>query len=112
MTQNYKKAADFKQEINYVHADRQALLSLAAKRLALRVAALTSLVVFIKLTTHVLLPYISALAYAGGGANNIVRGAGYLVWAFVMAATTFHIHVILARLIMLKPRLFGSTNYL
>lgn len=95
-----QRAINLHDELDYVHADRQKLLKDAGKQLVIRLLLLAVWLAYISLTLHILLPYVIASAYAG---------SGYILWALLIAIVTLHIHVVMLRLISLRPRLFGDT---
>lgn len=105
----FRDAVDLEQELHYVHADRQLLIRQAFLRFALRLLALIVWLLYIRFTIHVLIPYVIAVAYAGAGAGISVEAGLYLLEATVLATLAVHLHVILLRLLLLRPRAFGQT---
>ncbi len=104
------KAKQLRQEMDYVHADSQALLRQAAIHLVVRLGVLLVWFVHIKLTLHVFLPYILAVTYAGAGALNLLVTVGYFVLAISVLAVSLHVHVVLLRLLLLRSRMFGQSS--
>ncbi len=106
-----QNVADLKAELTYVNADRHELLLAAFEHLAIRLAVLVLWVPFLLLTGHVLLPYTIAVAHAGTGTISSWLAAGYIIWAVFLLALCLHIHTVLLRVLLLKPRVFWQSTY-
>ncbi len=105
----FRHVVELEQEIQYVHADRGRMIRQALLHVALRIFFLIIWVPYIQLTLHLLLPYVIALAYAGSGELGWLYNSAYLVGAVIIGFLSLHLHVILARLLAFKPRIFGQT---
>lgn len=101
----WRDAAELKEELDYVHVDRRALVRQAAERLGLRAIVLIGWVLYIAFTLRVLLPYILALATAAKGAGSALPAIGFGLLAVGLAALVLHIHLICLRLLWLRSRL-------
>lgn len=104
----FRNVLELKEEMHYVHANRKRLLRQAVLHLVLRATFLAVWVACVHYTIHVLLPYIIALAYAGSGDIGWLYNSTYLVGALIISAISLHLHTVLLRLVLLKPRLFGQ----
>jgi hypothetical protein len=103
---SYSRAMEFRQELDYVHADRQALIRSAITRALIRLLVLIAWFLYLQFTVHVLLPYVIALAYAGSGSLdlNLWQETFYLIAGVVLLALTIHLHTVALRLALLKTR--------
>lgn len=104
------RAVDMGRELDYVHADRQALIRQAVIRLVIRLLALMGWTLYAALTVSSLLPYILAMSAAAKGAGDILLGIGYGAAAVGLAVVFLHIHLIFLRLVTLRPRVFGGAQ--
>lgn|GEM_PF-1266804 len=98
-------------ELNFTHVRRWRLLGQELSRLLIRIVVLVGWVLFTEITIHTILPYVIALTQFASGAVGIVNTVLDTFLAFVVLTVCLHLHVILLRLLMLKPRLFGQTDY-
>jgi hypothetical protein len=105
-----QNVVDLREEMDYVHVNRRQLLREAGTHLIVRLVALLAWLAYANFSLHFLLPYVVASAQAGSGGLGWLASTGYIVWAIVVATITLHIHVVLARLLWLRPRLFGDIN--
>jgi len=99
-----RDATELREELDYVHANRRALVRQAGERLVIRIIVLIVWVLYIAFTLHVLLPYILALTTAAKSAA-LLPGAGFCVLAVGLAGLTLHVHLIAIRLLWLRARL-------
>lgn len=106
----FRNVVELKEEMHYVHANRKSLLGQAILHLVLRAIFLTIWVIYVQYSIHILLPYVIALAYAGSGDIGLIYNMTYLAGAVVIAAISLHLHTVLLRLLLLKPRLFGQAD--
>lgn len=110
ITDVFRNVLELKEEMHFVHANRRYLLRQALFHLLLRGIFLLMLVFLVSFTLHTILPYVIAMAYAGSGGLGWIYNATYLVGGVVIGALTLHLHAVLLRLVVLKPRLFGQTT--
>lgn len=84
----------------------------ALERLLLRVTGLVGWGVYVAVFVSILLPFSIVLAQTGIDMLETSRigGVVHCVGAFALLAMGLHIHIIFARLSMLRPRLFGDAD--
>jgi ABC-type multidrug transport system permease subunit len=104
----FKRAIDFEHELDYVHADRDQMIRHAIVHAVFRFAVLVAWFLYLQFTLRVLLPYVVALGYAGAGATINRQSGIYLVTGVLLLALGIHLHTVLLRLVMLRPRIFGT----
>lgn len=103
----FGRAEALREELGYVNAPKQYLLRTALSRLALRLLFLAVWLVYLQLFLKLFLPYALAAAHvaaAGWSASNTAYG----VLAAAVLSAALHAHVVCARLVLLKLRVFGS----
>lgn len=100
------KARDFREQLDYVHADREKLLRQAKLQLGIRAAILLVWFFFLSYSKNAILPYAVAVAFAATGPVGWAMSIGYFIWATALLAACLHIHTIFLRLLALRPRLF------
>ncbi len=103
-----RSVAELEEEMKYVHADRHILLRQALLHLFVRISSLVVWIFYVRFTLHLLLPYTIALSYAGSGDSGWLYDILYLISAVALGAITLHVHTVLLRLLVLKPRIFGQ----
>jgi hypothetical protein len=104
----FQRAVEFEHELDYVHADKQKLVKEAFIHLGARLGFLIAWFLYLQLTLHFLLPYVIALSYAATGDISLLTSIIYIVVASAVAFVGLHLHVVLLRLICLRPRVFGQ----
>ena len=104
-------AGELMAELNFTHVKRWRLLGQELGRLLIRVIVLVGWVLFTEITVHTILPYVIALTQFASSAVGVMNTVLDAALAFVVLTACLHLHVILLRLLMLKPRLFGQTDY-
>jgi hypothetical protein len=67
---------------------------------------------FARYTLHVVVPYVIAIAYVATGTFEWLIGIGYFLCAAGLLAVCLHVHIILLRLLFMRPRLFGRSTYI
>jgi hypothetical protein len=98
--------------LTYVHADRHKTLIEAVERLAIRVAVLAIWLPYIVFFFHEVIPYCITTAEAAGAQSlSMFTAGGYVLLAISVFFVTTHLHAILLRLLLLKPRAFSSVVY-
>ena len=105
------EAAELKAELDYVHADRHKLLWRPVQNLLLHLAVLLVWGVYILFFFHHVLPYSVATAIVGSGQLGTLQTSSYALLGIVIMAVALHIHIVLLRLLLLRPRLFSSSLY-
>jgi hypothetical protein len=105
----FRASYDLNKELDYVNADRRALINMSIERLIVRVVALLVWFVAISYSVRVIIPYIVSVSYASTIAENWMFAVGYVLFAFLITVICVHLHTILLRLVALRPRLFGNT---
>ncbi len=103
----FQNLIDLKQEMNYVHANRNVLIRQSIIHLLVRLIVLVVWIVYIRYSLHFLLPYVIAMAYAGGGLGWL-KDSAYIAGAVGVSIVGLHLHSVMLRLLLLKPRLFGQ----
>ena len=97
-------------ELNYVHADRTRLLRELYARLLVRIATLAAWVILSVFTLRMVIPdALDAVHFAYGHLNH---PAGYWLLGTAMLAVALcaHLHVVLVRLLVGRPRLWHSQS--
>ena len=84
----------------------------ALERLLLRVASLVGWGVYMAIFASILLPFSIVLAQTGVDMleTSLLGGVVHGASAFVLLVLGLHTHIIFARLVMLRPRLFGDSD--
>lgn len=103
-------AKDIGDELNYVHAKRNELLRVVFIKLAIRLATLVIWLLYIMAFFRILIPYALAAANIGGSTIMTFGGILYALLSFAILAFSLHLHVILVRLVVLRPRLFSKDS--
>lgn len=96
------------QELHYMHVRRKQLLKEVYIKSALRFCVLGIWLGFIILFFRVLLPYCLAAAHVGAGSIATVSGSAYILLALIVLVICLHIHVVMLRLVVLRPRIFSQ----
>lgn len=104
--------AEMKSEMEYVHANKHDIIVSAIEELGFRIGALLAWVVYIVFFFRHIVPYCVDLSLVGAGQLHTVTGYGYVMLSIVVLAVSLHINVILLRLLLLRPRVFGSVEYI
>ena len=106
-----RNVAELGAQLGYVNANRRELVTAALEHLLIRATVLVAWLLFMRYTAHVLLPYVIAVAHAGLGNIPTITAAGYMLWGIFLLAVCLHLHTILLRLLLLKPRVFWQSAY-
>ena len=104
---SFRRAVDFEHELDYVHTDRNQMVRHAVYMLVFRLIVLIGWFIYIQFTLHVLLPYVTALAITAAGDYSWLYNILFLAGATGLLALALHLHVVLLRLVLLKPRVFS-----
>ncbi len=101
------QAAAMREKLDYVHASRKDIKRQAFTSLGVRVLATLGWFLFIKISIAVIVPYALASANAAA-AEFSLASVGYAVLAVVVLYADVVVHAVFLRLVVLKPRVFGS----
>ena len=106
-----RNTAQLRSELEYANVDRHSLLVQAGQHLVIRIVVLVAWILYIRFFFYHVLPYCIAATLAGLSQVTTPLGIGYIVLAFVVMIVALHIHTIMLRLLLLKPRLFTKALY-
>lgn len=106
----FQEARNIGDELNYMHVRRQELLRVVYIKTGIRLATLVIWLLYVTLFMRIILPY--ALAAAHIAANNVLSFSAlpYLALAFFSLVVSLHLHVMLLRLTLLRPRVFSADS--
>lgn len=104
----FTNAIDLHSELQYVHANRRQQLQQIFLRFGIRLILLVTWLLYAEFTIHVLVPYIMALADAGSGGLGWLADTTYLLSAMGLTVVCVHLHTVMLRLVLLRPRVFGQ----
>lgn len=76
-------------------------------RIGLRVATAALWFIYILLFFRIVLPFCAAMVSRSTGAEGLTQLASNF-WVFALLLAASHVHIIFVRLLVLRPRLFGS----
>ncbi len=107
-----RNAANLTHELDYEHVNRRQLIWGVVKKLIFRLVVLALWIPFIMFFFHHLIADSIASALAGSAQLVTLQGAEYVLLAFVIMAASLHLHTILLRLLLLRPRIFTQSLYL
>ena len=102
----FSKAAELREELEYVHASRHSEIREALTHFAVRAVSIVGWFLFIKLSLAVIIPYALALASIASTQLNLLN-VWYALSAVGIIYLNVYVHAVFLRLIFLKPRLFG-----
>ena len=103
--------AKLKTEMGYVHANRAKLIREALIHLAIRTAVLIVWILYILFFLHRILPYCLAASLIGTSHIQLLISGSYVMLGIAVMAVALHIHVVLLRLLLLRPRIISSVLY-
>lgn len=101
-------AKGIEDELHYVHIKRKVLLREVYQKTAIRFCTFLFWLLYIQLFFRIIVPYVLAAAHIGGGNIVSLRAIPYMILSFVIMTVALHVHVILLRLVMLRPRVFSQ----
>lgn len=105
-----KGAAELKNEIeNYTNLNRRQIVLEVLQKLLIRLIVLLVWVPYINLFFHQLVPYVATLGVVASLHLLSVTGVSCTLLALIVLFVGLHVHAILLRLLVLKPRVFGAT---
>lgn len=96
---------------DYVHVDSSKLIFSAFFHLAIRLVVLAVWTVYIFFFFRHVVPYCTAAAIAGSGHLGFIQNCVYELLAVALMAAAIHVHTIMLRLLLLKPRVFSNALY-
>lgn len=104
-----READKLLRELNYVHANRDAIIKNVALRAAIRLGSLLTWWFVLRFIIYKLVPY--AIASAHISAANLLGPFDWLrsLLAGFACALGLHVLIVLTRLIFLRPRLIGDS---
>jgi len=107
-----QQAAEFRQELDhYANLNRRQMIRYALEKLAIRLAVLVLWVPYILMFFGRIVPYVIASALASSPQVASPSGLSYAILAIVVGFVTIHVHVVLLRLLALRPRLLSNAIY-
>ncbi len=104
-------AVDLEEELHYVNLDKHELLKQAIERLLIRVVILFLWLAFINFTAHFILPYVIGLARVSTNDRGLLVSFSYPLAAIIFMTLSIHLHTIMLRLLLFKPRVFWQSAY-
>jgi hypothetical protein len=104
-----QQASEIKSELDYVNADRSKLMRTAGLHFLVRIVVMAAWLPYILFFFHHILPYVITAATVG--ASLTLDSSLYIVLAVVAMASALHLHIILLRLLLLRPRVMSRALY-
>lgn len=98
------------EELHYMHVKRKRLLRDVYLKSAIRFCVLGLWLGFIVIFFRLLLPYCLAAAHVGAGSITTPTGVVYLLLAALVLTLCLHVHVVMLRLVVLRPRIFSQES--
>jgi|SRR5579884_652412 len=103
------ETSEFRKELGYVHARRDALIKDAVAHLLVRLAAVVLWLIFINIFFRRIIPYSITAAHASASDIHSWLSPLYALLAFAMVAFSLHLHTIFLRLSLSRPRVFSGS---
>lgn len=103
--------ADLK-SLGYIHARKTLIERNLVVRIAVRLGGILAAAIYGFVLVRFLFPFAIFASRVGFGQLDTVSGWIYALIGFIVLALGLHIAVIIARLVMLRPRLFGGWDSL
>jgi hypothetical protein len=103
-----KQADELLHELNYVHANRRSIVRNTLIRATIRLGSLLTWWFVLRFIIYKLLPYAIASAHQSASRSLNLGDLIRSLLSVVAIALGIHLLIVLARLIMLRPRLFGD----
>lgn len=103
-----KSTIETEQELTYVHLNRSAFLKYTLTRLFIRLITIIVWAVYIYEFIHKILPFAIYLSIVASGSGSITHMPVYVISGIAIVALAVHIHLILLRLVLLRPRVFNN----
>lgn len=102
---------ELNEETGFVNADKSKLIRTSVEHFLVRLVVLLVWTGYILFFFRTILPYCGASALAGSGQTNFFLSAMYLLLSMGVMIVAMHIHTVLFRLLVLKPRVFSKALY-
>lgn len=106
-----RNTAELKHSMNYVHANRRQMIGSALVHMVVRLAAALAWWAYSLFFIHSILPYCLAASLVGASPVSALQNSLYVVLAILVMAVSLHVFIMLARLTLLRPRLFSGSFY-
>lgn len=108
--QAFTTASEFEHELDYVHAQRKELLKTLYIKTSIRFGVLVAWFAYIKLFLDYIMPYSLAASRYGGSVILSFTGVMYTLLGLLVLIVGLHMHIILVRLVALRPRIFSQES--
>lgn len=102
---------ELNQELSYVHVNRRKLIWTAVEHFMIRLIIVLIWVSYTLFFFRTIVPYCGTAALAGSGEASIWLSAGFVLTSILVMVVAVHIHTILLRLFLFKPRVLSSVLY-
>ena len=96
----------FSNILGYKNTDKKSFIRWAFERLAIRVASSFGLIAWASFGFYAVVPVVLTLI-AAAYSSSIFMGGVYIIASLVFLAVSFHVSVILLRLVFLRPRIIS-----
>ena len=107
-----QRAAELGDELNnFTNLNRGQIIRESLEKLGIRLVVIAVWIPYILLFFHHIIPYVIGLALAASPELTSASGVGYVILAPVVLAISLHVHTVLLRLLVLRPRLFSHALY-
>ncbi len=107
-----QRVAELGDELNnFTNMNRGQIIRESLEKLGIRLVVIVVWIPYILLFFHHIVPYVIELALVASSNLASVTGVGYVVLATVVLAISLHVHTVLLRLLVLRPRLFSNALY-
>lgn len=96
------------QQLQYVNVKKKQYQASLITRLSLQLSTLVVWLIYVVFFYKLILPFSLLAGRIGITEIDTLSGVGYLVLSFVLLAASIHIHIVLLRLTLLRPRISGG----
>ena len=100
----FSSAIELREELDYVHVHRKILIRDTLIKLSIRLIVIAITLPYLIFFFHRILPYAVKLSILATTASNTLMIAMYIVSSILLLSLAIHVIVVLARLLLLKPR--------
>jgi hypothetical protein len=100
------------ERLNYVHANRDKILKERLHRIIAHVFVAIGWVIYAVVFTQFIIPFSTMSSLVGVTSLPELGGFGWITLSIVVFSIFAHIHVIFARLLLLRFRIWGGENYI